>query len=241
MLACAIIPTMPIETGTHTGQESLRTTLIVLGKNIGEDGWTGDKVRRTEDHLSPPSKISVEATGVAILERLADNAIFTITNTAGSRPLSEEEGRLSGDQEGVGRPLPPEAVLMQRYFVRLFPDLTDRIRVQTNSWDTNTDAKETEKLVKQEIIVNPNDRLVLMTTGFHLPRAWHLFRRVGLRPYVFVSERVLALRNPGKAREFEESELYKKEARKEGIVYAIQRLPFAADLISRITKRSRTK
>lgn len=226
---------------THTGSEAPRTTLIVLGKNIGEDGWTGDRVRKTADHLSPPSKISVEATGVAILEGLANNAIFTITNTAGSRPLSEEEGRLSGDQEGVGKPLPSEAVLMHRYFARLFPDLTDRVRVQTNSWDTNTDAKETRKLIKRKVIGGPNDRLVLMTDGFHLPRAWHLFRRAGLRPYVFVSERVLALRYPERAREFEASELYKKEARKEEIVYAIQRLPFVADIISRITKRSRTK
>jgi len=232
---------MSLETGTRAGQEASRTTLIVLGKNIGEDGWTGDKVRRTEDHLSPPSKISVEATGVALLEGLANDAIFTITNTAGRRPLSEEEGRLSGDQEGVGKPLPPEAVLMHRYFEKLFPDLTDRVRVQTNSWDTNTDAKETRKLIKRKVIGGPNDRLVLMTDGFHLPRAWHLFRRAGLRPYVFVSERVLALRYPERAREFEASELYKKEARKEEIVYAIQRLPFAADIISRITKRSRTK
>lgn len=234
---------MSAEADTHgQGNEAApRTTLIVLGKNIGEDGWTGDKVRITEDHLSPPSRISVEATGVALLEGLANDAVFTITNTAGSRPLSEEEGRLSQDPQGVGKPLPPEAVLMHRYFARLFPDLTDRVGVQTKSWDTNTDAKETKKLIQRKVIGGPNDRLVLMTDGFHLPRAWHLFRRAGLRPYVFVSERVLALRYPERAREFEESELYKKEARKEEIVYAIQRLPFAADIISRITKRSRTK
>lgn len=232
---------MLIETGTYTGQETPRTTLIVLGKNIGEAGWTGDKVRRTEDHLSPPSRISVEASGVAIQQGLADNVIFTITNTTGDRLLSEEEGRLSHDPEGIGKPVPAEAELMRRYFARLFPNLADRTSTQSSSWDTFTDARETKKLVKQRGIVGPDDRLVLMTVGFHLPRAWHLFRRAGLRPYVFVSERVLALRYPERAREFETSELYKKEARKEEIVYAIQRLPLAPDLISRITKRSRTK
>lgn len=222
-----------------TFAERHKSTLMVLGKNIGED-WTGQRIRQTRHHLSPHSRVSVLAAGVALKKGLADEVIFTITNTAGTEPLSPEDARLSHDSENAGLPIPSEAELMAERFKSIFPSLADKASVQPWSWDTNTDAKEAKRLI-QEREINPKNKLVLMTDGFHIPRAAHLFRRVGLRPYLFVSERILALRRPKFAKNYERSELYKKEQNKERRVYAIQRLPFATDVISRITKRSRTK
>ncbi|MBI2621496.1 MAG: YdcF family protein [Candidatus Levybacteria bacterium] len=222
-----------------TFKEVPKTTLVVLGKNIGED-WTAERIRQTHHHLSPHSRVSVLAAGVALKEGLADKVMFTITNTAGSEPLSKEDAEKSRDPKGEGLPLPPEAELMAAQFRRIFPRLANRVSTQTNSWDTNTDAKETRKLVDEDI-VSARNGVNLMTVGFHLRRAGLLFRRMRLRPKLFASEKILSHRRPKFVKNYTESELYKKEERKERIVYTIQRLPFAADFISTLTKKSRTR
>lgn len=223
----------------EAAENTPHTVLVVLGKNIGED-WTGDRIRRTPGHLSPHSEVNADAAGIALEEHLADNIIFTVTNTAGTRPLSEEEGRESGDIKGIGQPVPSEARLMANRFVQIYPHLADRVEVQERSWDTNRDAKETRRLI-DEGAIKPTDRVVLMTTGFHHPRAWHLFRRAGVKAYGFVSEKVLALRDPQRAKDYVESDLYQRELKKEHVVHPIQALPFTADIITAITKRSRTR
>lgn len=229
-----IIPFTMVE----TVENSPHTVLVVLGKNIGVD-WTADRIRRTPGHLSPHSEINADAAGIALEEGLADEVIFTVTNTAGSRPLSEEEGLESGDIDGIGKPVPSEARLMAVRFGQIYPHLADRVSVQERSWDTNRDAKETRRLIDVGAIW-PTDRVVLMTTGFHHPRAWDLFRKARVKAYGFISERILALRDPTRAKEYVESDLYKKELEKEEVVHAIQIFPFAADLITEVTKKSRT-
>lgn len=219
-------------------ESTLHTVLVVLGKNIGED-WTADRIRRTPGHLSPHSEVNVDAAGIALEEGLADEVIFTVTNTAGSRPLSEEEGLESGDTDGIGKTVPSEARLMAARFGKIYPNLANRVKVQEESWDTNRDAIETRRLI-DEGVIKPTDRVVLMTTGFHHPRAWDLFRKAGVNAYGFISERVLALRDPARAKKYVESDLYKRELKKEEIVHAIQIFPLAADLITEVTKKSRT-
>ena len=81
-----------------------RRVLMVLGKNIGE-GWTGERIRRTRHHLSDHSRVSVLAAGVALREGLVDEVVFTVTNTAGFKPLSEEEAVESGDLNGIEKPV----------------------------------------------------------------------------------------------------------------------------------------
>ncbi len=225
-----------MKTETAPSTENLNTTLVVLGKNIGEE-WTGDRIRKTRHHLSPHSRVSVLAAGVALKEGLADNVIFTVANTSGNEPLSEEDATSSKDPAGAGLPLPSEAELMQAQFRRIFPNLADKVSTQPNSWDTNTDAKETKKLVKDKKI---SEKFKLMTVGFHKKRAKFLFNRVGLKPETLSSEDILARRRPSYAQAYKYSELYRREQKKEKRVYMIQRMPFAADLITKITKRSRS-
>lgn len=229
-----------VETGPRLELEIPHTVLFVLGKNIGV-GWTADRKRRTPGHLSPHSEVNVDSTAVALEEGLANNVVFFCANTAGSRPLSREEGLASGDLEGIGKPVPSEARLMRNSFVGKYPHLESRIRaIQEKSWDTNGDAKEARKLIDTGVI-RPNERVVLMTVGFHHPRAWNRFDDAGVNAYGFISERVLALRDPKRAREYVESDLYKREQKKEAVITPIQELPFAADVITAVTKRKRTK
>jgi hypothetical protein len=212
-------------------------TLMVLGKNIGEE-WTGKRIRETRHHLSPHSRVSVLAAGVALKEGLADNVIFTVGNTAGPEPLTPEEAQKSGNPNLAGSTLPSEAELMASHFKRIFPSLADKVKTQPRSWDTNTDAKEAKELIKSQALGRD---FKLMTTGFHRKRARFLFNRQGLHPAVLASENILESRRPKFVKEYRASKLYKKETRKEKIAYMIQRVPFVVDLMTLITKRSRMK
>lgn len=214
------------------------TVLFVLGKNIGEE-WTGDRIRRTPGHVSLHSDNGVTAAGIALEEGLVDEVRFTITNTAGSRPLSHEEALASHDLENEGKPPKAEAEYMYEEFQRQFPHLSDRASIQPGSWDTNTDAKVIKKL-KNTGAIKPESRVVVMSPGFHIPRVSNLFRRIGIQPYFFVTERILALRDPQKAKEYVESDIYQREKKKEDVVRFIQSLPFAAEFITFVTKRTRT-
>ena len=72
--------------------------------------------------------------------------IFTVTNTSGFNPLSEEEAVESGDLNGIEKAVLREAELMAAQFRRTFPRFADRVFVQNRSWDKNRDAKEAKKI-----------------------------------------------------------------------------------------------
>lgn len=207
----SIIPPMSAE---------IRKTDIVLGKNIGEQ-WDASRVRHTPNHLSPWSEIGVEAAGTRIANQTTDIVIFTVGNTAGKAPLTEDEGIASQDSKGVGRPPKAEAHYMTDLFKELYPNLAERAFVQPRSWDTNTDAKEIEKLMEAGKI-DP-DSWYLGTIGFHLERALRLFRRRGLIPTdAYATEDMLG---PKRAAAIKDMPLYKEEEKKEANVRRMQFFP----------------
>lgn len=226
-----------IEIESQVASPESKRTLMVLGKNIGEE-WTGERIRQTPDHLSPHGLVGVVAGGIALEQGLADEIVFTIKNTAGKDPLSQHDAIVSNDLLNADKPVAPEAELMATKFKKFFPHLADKVRTQIRSWDTNTDAKEAKKMVKNKEL-NPSE-FILMTIGPHLSRAAHLFRRVGLMPNLLASEDVFAVRYPELAYEYVNSGLYEKEVKKERRALRLQRLPFMADIVSFITKRSRS-
>lgn len=211
-------------------------TLMVLGKNIGADGWNGQRIRESRFHLSPHMRADVLAAGIALKHGLADEVVFTVINTAGQEPLTHNEAVSSGDRAGELFPVPSEAELAARQFRRIFPSLKDKVKIQPFSWDTNTDAKEAKKLVDDKKIAKD---FILMTPGFHERRAKFLFGRKKLKPQILTTEEVLAIRRPHFADSYKNSELYKKDKKREDRIYWIQRIPFVANMITRITKRTR--
>lgn len=110
---------------------------------------------------------------------------------------------------------------MTDLFRELYPHLADRAFVQPRSWDTNTDAKEIEKLMEAGKI-DP-DSWYLGTIGFHLDRALRLFKRRGLVPTnAYATEDTLG---PRRAAAIKAMPLYKEEERKEANVRRIQFFP----------------
>lgn len=227
---------MKQESSTHVG--------VILGKNIGVE-WTGQRIRHTAGHLSRWSEIGADAGGPLLTDRLADQpeavVLFTVGNTAGRKPLTEDEGIASGDLEGIGKELKSEAEYMRARFSEQYPHLAERGFDQPDSWDTNTDAIEIRKLMEQNMI-DPNN-WSLSTIGFHFERALKLFIRQGLvPPQAYLTEELLGEEFAEKVRQ---DPLYKAEEKKEKLARTIQFFPvlgrFATEAITWNTNRTRTK
>ena len=212
-----------------------RPAIMVLGKNIGVD-WTGERIRRTPGHLSTWSEVGSDSGGIAIEDGDARVVWYTIGNTAGQEPLSIEEARESGDLPG--EPPKSEAEYQRTRFKRNFPHLADRAFIQPRSWDTNTDAKEARILIDNGEI--NEDYLLLATIGFHLARAEMLFRKAGIKANSTPTEDLVSRRDPDRKNELINSPLYQEEQKKERKLKFIMWFPLAADVITAITKRSRT-
>ncbi len=227
-----------------TNPQRSEIVLFVLGKNIGV-GWTGERIRKTHGHLSDHSRVSVLGAGEAMRRGLVDRVIFTITNTAGGEPLSEEDAVLSRDFEGVGKPMLSEAEYMRRKFVSIFPRFADRAHVQDRSWDTATDAKEARVIQDQEL--KPSDKAMLMTVGFHLSRAFNLFlsERVKLSKAISSDGLLTKSENPIVARLINNYRVrerrHLKEQIKETVAGGLMLFPPIKERISRKTKERMTK
>lgn len=78
-----------------------------------------------------------------------------------------------------------------------------------------------------------------MTPGFHERRAKFLFNRQGLKPRFIRTEDALRIRRPAFADAYVNSELYQKEKKRENRIYWVQRIPFMADIMTKITKKTR--
>lgn len=211
-----------------------KPTIMTLGKNIGEE-WTGNRIRRTPKHLSPWSEIGAEASGIAIEDKDAEITVFTVCNTAGDAPLSKEEAFESYDRPGAS--LKSEAEYMRDEFEFMYPHLKGRAFLQPRSWDTNQDAKEARKLIDNGEI--DEDFLVLATIGFHLARAEMLFKKQGIKCNSIPTEDLIGRRDSDRKEQIINSDLYQKEQKKEKRVMLVQSIPYAADVISAITKKSR--
>jgi len=217
------------------GPEPTTSTLMVLGKNIGYK-WNQQRIEESRYHLSPHMREDVVAAGIALKHGLADEVVFTIGQTAGQNPLTHEEAALSHDHSGEQFPVPGEAELAAKRFRSIFPSLKDKVKIQPFSWDTNTDAKEAKKLVQDKKLAKD---FILMTPGFHERRTKFLFNRQGLKPRIIATEDALKIRRPSVAERYVQSELYQKEKKRENRIYWVQRIPFMADIMSIVTKRTR--
>jgi uncharacterized SAM-binding protein YcdF (DUF218 family) len=87
------------------------------------------------------------------------------------RQLPESKLVLSGGSGDAGR---PEAVVMADVARVLGVESKDLV-LETESYDTEDEARLIRPIVG-------NDRFVLVTSGFHMPRAMALLRRQGLDP-----------------------------------------------------------
>lgn len=192
-------------------------TLVVLGKNIGED-WTGEDIRNQRFHLSPHSRRNVIAAGIRYKDGLTSSILFSTGQTAGPD-------------------VPSEAEAMRVQLKRIFKSIPDAaIQTEEQSWDTNTNAK----FVKPKIENGGYRRVGLETNIFHLRRARFLFRRRRVQiTQTIASEDIIARRWPRYIQNVLASDLVRRETKKEGRLYLIQRIPFAADVMSWITKRTR--
>ena len=210
-------------------------------KNIGVD-WTGERIRKTHGHLSDHSRVSVLGAGEAMRRGLVDRVIFTVTNTAGSDPLSEEDAIASRDFEGAGKPMLSEAEYMRRKFISIFPRFADRAHVQDRSWDTNRDAKEAKKIQNSQL--KPTDETMLMSVGFHLDRALYLFKRAKVRlTDQLASDDTLEEVRPRFIREYRtnnEKYHYQDEINKEKKGW-IFKIPIVPEILSLKTKRRMIK
>ena len=84
---------------------------------------------------------------------------------------------LSGGPPGDNQAATPEAVAMQRELVRLgVPE--DRILVELASEDTHAQAEHIGPLLEARGV----ERFILVTSGWHLPRAMGVFRSQGMTP-----------------------------------------------------------
>jgi hypothetical protein len=127
---------------------------------------------------------------------------------------------------------------MKRRFQQNYPHLAAQAFTQPRSHDTYTDAIEARKLIERGEIDEQN--WILATIGFHLSRAEMLFKRVGIKVYQSIpTEELIGIIDPDRERELKASELYRKEQSKERNIKIVQSLPWAPEIISTITSRSR--
>jgi uncharacterized SAM-binding protein YcdF (DUF218 family) len=82
---------------------------------------------------------------------------------------------LSGGNSDVLFPGPPESELAAKFLER-FGIPRDRIEVETSSRNTMENAVNTARL----ILPNPDERWLLITSAYHMPRAIGLFRKAGI-------------------------------------------------------------
>lgn len=173
--------------------EHTSRTIVTLGKNIGVR-HTPAEIRTKHDHLSPESKINAFAAGLSWQE--GTTIIFSTGQTAGAS-------------------IPSEAQLMKGYLKRVFPNIPDSdIILEEKSIDTAGNAEEVSKILKAKGV----EDVTLLSTGFHVGNAKILFERYGVKVRnVIVSEKVMKehSRHPDRVRTYFNSDIIKKERKKE--------------------------
>ncbi len=141
--------------------------VIVLGKNWKKYPPAGASPSNFHLELSPGSQLSALAAGEMFREGLVKKIIFSTGKTAGEN-------------------FPSEALAMKVFMQTKFPEIpAEGIILEETSFDTPTNAIEVKKILEKLGF----NRLALLTTKPHMPRADRLFQGFGIKADDFYSEK----------------------------------------------------
>lgn len=152
--------------------------------------WGPDQKR-----LSLESRMTAVAAGKLLKDGVAKKVIFSGGYTAGNE-------------------MPSEAGAMLKHMARNYGDQVEKVYLEDESLDTSRNAENVRGLIDE------GDRVMLLSVGYHFPRAKRIFGSYGVEADVMSSEKVLADNNHTDKflKNYRESLRHKFEAAKETLI-----------------------
>ena len=136
---------------------------IALGKNWGPNKRPNSKPKR----LSLESRMTALAAGKLLKDKVVGKIIFSGGYTAGNE-------------------MPSEAKAMQNYMDRSYRNKAEEVYLEDKSLDTSRNAENIKDLIKEK------DNVLLLSVGYHFPRAKRIFNNYGIKADIISSEEVLS-------------------------------------------------
>jgi uncharacterized SAM-binding protein YcdF (DUF218 family) len=147
--------------------------LIVLGGGYSEETDPKSGLKRLI--LNQDTRVRATASGILVEALNIPEVIYT-------------GGKIAGPNN------PSVAAAMYEYAKRLYPDLEDRkVVLEGESWDTSTNAEYVSEILAQENITGST---ILLSSGYHLPRADNFFLQRGIDATPMAAEEIVATRSP---------------------------------------------